>query len=75
MKLKKVFFKNEKTKKLKTVPFGETLMFSKSGSTESKFTQADLSTVYYTVYRLYSIAFNDSVDKTSYYCSLKIIGV
>ena len=42
LETEKVLFKNEKTKKLKTVPFGETLMFSKSGSTESKFTQVDL---------------------------------
>lgn len=44
LETEKVFFKNDKTKKLKTVPFGETLMFSKSGSTESKFTQVDLIT-------------------------------
>ena len=34
-----VFFKNEKIKKLKKVPFGEILMFFKSGLMESKFTQ------------------------------------
>ena len=41
---KKVSFKNEKTKKLKMVPFGETPMFFKSGSTEYKSTQEDLIT-------------------------------